>query len=132
MGKVGALCWVGLKLELKTLERGVAHHMGKGMMMEIIHFLMPSFSLSLSLCGYYGLNQEQGKQTPVMGIGRGRGGVVFRSVCINNAYHYKAFCAISCFSVTVLFPIPTLDWIIGFNALTVLTAFHRSYHLPIT
>lgn len=72
-------------------ERGGTSH-GEGMMMEIVHFLMPSFSLSLwLLC----LIQEQCKHLSWNGMGREdkeKEGVVFWSVCINNAYHYKLLC----------------------------------------
>lgn len=48
-GKGGkALGWAAIEIGgLKTLERGVAHHMGKGMMMEIIHSFSHAFFLSL-------------------------------------------------------------------------------------
>jgi len=77
---------IEIEIEKNPRERGGTSH-GEGMMMEIVHFLMPSFSLSLwLLC----LNQEQCKHLSWHGMGRE--GKEFWSVCINNTYHYKLLC----------------------------------------
>ena len=74
------------------------------------HSFIFSCLLSLSLCGYYGLNQEQGKQNTCHGNWEG------------NAYHYKSLlCNFMLFCCHC--PLSNANSNIGFNSLTLLTAF---------